>query len=62
MGRCFRGMDVIVIGTKVVRIAPQHRFEHGKDFFRAVGGTTIEAPKFPRVEIHQALRIECPHI
>jgi hypothetical protein len=37
MGRRFRGMDVIVICTQVVGIAPQNGFEHGKDFFSALG-------------------------
>src|SRR5258708_40068512 len=54
----FWGMEVIVIRTNGVGITPQHRLQYGENFFRAFVRTTIETPKLPRVQVHQALCIE----
>ena len=51
-------MDVVVVGAKVIRIARQHRLEHGHDLFGALRGLAVERPELPRVQVHQALGVE----
>ena len=52
------GVDVVVIGAEVIRIACEHRLEHGDDLVGAFGGLAVERPELPRAEVHQALGVQ----
>src|SRR5262245_50797513 len=51
-------VNVVMIGADVLRIAAQHTLEHRYDLLSAFRRFTGRRPELPRVEVHQAFRVE----
>jgi hypothetical protein len=47
-----------MIGTRMIRVAPKDRFEHGDDFFGVFGRLAVGAPQGPGMKVHHALGVD----
>ena len=58
MGRCFHGVNVIMVRAEMIWIAFQDGLEERDNFLRSFVRLPIAQPEFPRMKIHHAFGIE----
>ena len=55
--RCLDRVDVIVVRARVVRIPPEHGFQHRDELERVGRRRPVGAPQLPRAQVHDGIGV-----